>query len=163
MQVSVQGNVFLVEPVGDQVTVNGNPLDWDLAVAPDGSWSIIYEGKHHLVRVISYQPDAKKMTLSFNGKIVYLGFKDASDVLLEKLGMSTVSASKVKQILSPMPGLITDVKVQEGQQVEIGEPLLVLEAMKMENVVKATAPGVVSAIHVQKGDRIEKGSVLIEF
>lgn len=163
MQVSLQGSVFSVVPSGDTVTVDGNSLNWDLAIAPDGSCSIIHDGKHYQARVIAYQPDSKKMTLSFNGRVVELSFKDDSDVLLEKLGMTATAASKVKQLLSPMPGLITEVRVKEGQSVVAGDPLLVLEAMKMENVVKATAPGTVTVIHVQKGDRIEKGSVLIEF
>lgn len=163
MQVSVQGRIFKVETTGESALVDGDPVSWDLVVAPDGSWSMIHEKRHYQVQVISYNPDSKKMTLGFKGQVINLSFKDASDILLENLGMTSVTASKVKQILSPMPGLITEVRVKEGQTVSAGDPLLVLEAMKMENVVKATSAGMVSAIRVQKGDRIEKGSVLIEF
>jgi biotin carboxyl carrier protein len=72
-------------------------------------------------------------------------------------------ASRVKNIVSPMPGLITDLKVSVGEEVNAGTPLLVLEAMKMENLLQAPAKAVISSIKVKKGDRVEKGQILVEF
>jgi biotin carboxyl carrier protein len=62
-----------------------------------------------------------------------------------------------------MPGLVIDVKVTEGQTVQKGETLLILEAMKMENVLKAPADVTMKAIKVQKGENVEKNQVLIVF
>ncbi|HEV2084196.1 MAG TPA: biotin/lipoyl-containing protein [Gemmatimonadales bacterium] len=64
---------------------------------------------------------------------------------------------------APMPGLVVRVQVQPGEQVAAGDPLVVLEAMKMENELKAGAPGVVKAVRVAPGEAVEKGQVLVEF
>jgi biotin carboxyl carrier protein len=64
---------------------------------------------------------------------------------------------------APMPGLVVRVQVQPGEQVEAGAPLVVLEAMKMENELKAAAPGVVKAVRVTPGEAVEKGQVLVEY
>ncbi|MEM1216899.1 MAG: biotin/lipoyl-containing protein, partial [Bacteroidota bacterium] len=65
-------------------------------------------------------------------------------------------------VLAPMPGLILDVLVAAGQAVEKGTPLVILEAMKMENVLKAAGPGTVKAIAVQQGAAVDKKQLLIE-
>jgi biotin carboxyl carrier protein len=64
-------------------------------------------------------------------------------------------------IRSPIPGLIFDVTVQEGQQVSEGDILLIVEAMKMENELRAPRDGVVQATHVAPGDRVDKGTPLV--
>jgi biotin carboxyl carrier protein len=61
-----------------------------------------------------------------------------------------------------MPGLVLNVMVEPGQAVSKGDPLLILEAMKMENVLKAASDGVVKVVTVQKGVAVEKGFVLLE-
>jgi biotin carboxyl carrier protein len=64
---------------------------------------------------------------------------------------------------APMPGLVVRVQVQPGEQVAAGDPLVVLEAMKMENELKAGAPGTVKLVRVAPGEAVEKGQVLVEF
>ena len=61
-----------------------------------------------------------------------------------------------------MPGLILSIAVREGQQIKAGTPLLILEAMKMENVIKATGEGTVRRIAVRQGEAVEKRQLLIE-
>ena len=62
-----------------------------------------------------------------------------------------------------MPGLIIDLKVKTGDTVKAGDSLLILEAMKMENMLKSPGDGVVKNVKVKKGDAVEKNQVLIEF
>jgi biotin carboxyl carrier protein len=62
-----------------------------------------------------------------------------------------------------MPGLVLRIQVQQGQAVVAGQPIVALEAMKMENELRATAPGVVQTIAVVAGQAVEKGAVLVEF
>ena len=64
-------------------------------------------------------------------------------------------------IRSPIPGLVFDVPVTEGQEVEVGDILVIVEAMKMENELRAPRPGTVQATHVGPGDRVAKGQVLV--
>ena len=85
------------------------------------------------------------------------------DLLLERLGMSNAAVAKVNELKAPMPGLIVDIRVQPGQAVLKGDPLLVLEAMKMENILKAPADGTVSSIKVTLRDNVQKGQVLVQF
>jgi glutaconyl-CoA/methylmalonyl-CoA decarboxylase subunit gamma len=66
------------------------------------------------------------------------------------------------QIVAPMPGRVVKVLVAEGDLVEAGAPLVVVEAMKMENELATDAPGVVTAVHAQAGQQIEGGAVLVE-
>ena len=78
-------------------------------------------------------------------------------------GIIRAPAVQVNELKAPMPGLIVDVRVQPGQAVFKGDPLLVLEAMKMENILKAPADGIVSAIKVGLRDNVQKGQLLVQF
>lgn len=64
-------------------------------------------------------------------------------------------------VRSPMPGLILKIRKQQGEQVEIGEPLLVLEAMKMENEIKSPASGFIKEIKIKEGDAVEKDALIL--
>jgi biotin carboxyl carrier protein len=79
------------------------------------------------------------------------------------MGLQGKSSAKINQLKAPMPGLIVDVRVAVGQKVSKGENLLVLEAMKMENIIKSPTEGTIKAIKVQKGENVEKNKILIEF
>jgi biotin carboxyl carrier protein len=78
------------------------------------------------------------------------------------MGLSTNITFQIKEIKAPMPGLVLDLEVEPGQTVSQGDVLLILEAMKMENVLKSPGDGIVKSIAVKKGDAVEKGQILIE-
>jgi biotin carboxyl carrier protein len=67
----------------------------------------------------------------------------------------------VQSIEAPMPGLIVDMKVKEGDQVEAGQAVAIVEAMKMQNELTAPGPGTVSEVHVKKGDAVASGQPLV--
>jgi biotin carboxyl carrier protein len=87
----------------------------------------------------------------------------ALDALIAAMGLDQPKLRKLKEMQAPMPGRVTVIHVKMGQQVEPGAPLLSLEAMKMENVLKAEGIGVVSEITIQEGDVVDKGAILIHF
>lgn len=114
----------------------------------------------------------KQLKITVNGK--------SYDVMVEEVGEAAsapvvaaapvaapaapaapAAAAEGEKVNSPMPGTILDVKVSAGQQVKNGDCLVVLEAMKMENEVKAGRDGTITAVFVKKGDTVDSGSALV--
>ena len=89
--------------------------------------------------------------------------KNETDLLLERLGMNTSSKKEVKELKAPMPGLVLEVLVEVGQEIEEGDALIVLEAMKMENILKAPSKAKIKSIEVDKGQALDKNAILIKF
>jgi biotin carboxyl carrier protein len=67
-----------------------------------------------------------------------------------------------KMILSFIPGTILEIMINVGQEVELNEELMILDAMKMQNKLKSAIPGRIKAIHVKEGDKVSKGTLLAE-
>jgi biotin carboxyl carrier protein len=65
-------------------------------------------------------------------------------------------------IVAPLPGTVKSIAIESGQQVAAGESLLIIEAMKMDNVIRAPRPGVVGAVHVAAGDQVAHGDPLLD-
>ena len=126
-----------------------------------GQYHVLQGGKSYDVEVLDLDLTTKTLSLTVNGRPRTLKINDETDQLVKQLGFSTVSAAANKNINAPMPGLVLDIMVAEGDEVSAGTPLLILEAMKMENVLKAEADGVVQSISVGKGDAVEKRQLLI--
>ena len=147
----------------DAVTLNNEPFAWDIADLGEGRYHILHEGRSYTAEVVSADYAAKLIVLKLNGQRVELQAKDRFDLLLERLGMSNATATKANELKAPMPGLIVDIRVAPGQAVQKGDPLLVLEAMKMENILKAPADGTVGALKVNLRDNVQKGQVLVQF
>ncbi len=85
------------------------------------------------------------------------------DELLKSMGLENAMVAKISEVKAPMPGLVLDVLVTVGQTVEMGEKILTLEAMKMENAIKSPTAGTIASIHVSKGQAVDKNFVLIRF
>jgi propionyl-CoA carboxylase alpha chain len=82
---------------------------------------------------------------------------------LARLMPERVLSDAARRLLCPMPGLIVSIAVEVGQEVKAGEPLAIVEAMKMENVLRAERDGKVKAIHARKGDSLAVDAVIMEF
>lgn len=82
-------------------------------------------------------------------------------IAAKKAPESAPLATTGRAVVSPMPGNVLDVMVKVGDQVEAGQIVVVLEAMKMEIEITAEAAGIVSSIEVKKGDPVESGSTLM--
>jgi pyruvate carboxylase subunit B len=106
--------------------------------------------------------DGNRYRVTINGRMTEVQVKDERAMLLESFGLEAAADAGEAEIRAPMPGLVLDVLVSEGDTVEADEGLLVLEAMKMENELAAPGPGTVEAIHVSEGDAVEKDALLIE-
>jgi acetyl/propionyl-CoA carboxylase alpha subunit len=143
--------------------VNGEKLSLDVSHLSDNERSVIWNNESHEVKLIGIDRDAKKVTMLLNGKERTVQLKTDLDLRLESMGMAVGAGKKLKNIKAPMPGLVLDVMVEPGQEIKEGDNIVVLEAMKMENVLKATGEATVKSIEVKKGQAIEKNQVIVEF
>jgi biotin carboxyl carrier protein len=163
-KVTVNKTTALEVEFSDQgITVNGESFKWDIVNLANGHFHILHNGKSYRAEVINADRSAKTFTLKINNHCYTTEVKDKFDLLLEKLGMNNGAAGKVNNIKAPMPGLIIEMKVKTGDSVKAGDQLLILEAMKMENILKSSGEGIVKSVKVKKGDTVEKNQVLIEF
>jgi biotin carboxyl carrier protein len=128
-----------------------------------GNFSILKGAESHEIRIQSIDREKKIVYVSINGKATSFSIKDKMDLLLEKLGFDTTKSTKMNQLKAPMPGLVIEYFVKEGDEVQAGDKLMILEAMKMENVIKATGEGKIKKLVVTKGNTVEKNQLLIEF
>jgi biotin carboxyl carrier protein len=101
--------------------------------------------------------------IQINGKRIRLEKRDKRHKLLQQLGMEQSASAHKKEMKSPMPGLVLKILAKEGQHVKAGEPLLILEAMKMENVLKSPAEGIVREFLISEKHAVEKNQVLVKF
>lgn len=142
-------------------SVNGQSFDWDISQLGDNLFSIIKDNRSYNVEVL--EPVDGKTRLKVNGNLYETETIDKFDELLKSLGMEKGGASKVNELKAPMPGLVLEVAVSAGDQVQKGDRMLVLEAMKMENVIKAPADATVASVEVEQGKTVEKNQVMVRF
>jgi biotin carboxyl carrier protein len=115
------------------------------------------------VRCLSVDKVAKTVTLLYNNQKYVAKITEPMDELLKSMGLENAMVAKISEVKAPMPGLVLDVLVAVGQTVEMGEKILTLEAMKMENAIKSPTAGTIASIHVSKGQAVDKNFVLIRF
>ncbi|MGB3182309.1 MAG: biotin/lipoyl-containing protein [Cyclobacteriaceae bacterium] len=163
LKVKIGEKVLEVEDHKDGVKVNDKTVNLDLLENGPGNYHVVYGSKSYNAEIVSADWEEKKVILKVNGHKVVADLQDDTDLLLERLGIDMPAANAINDLKAPMPGLIIDILVEPGQEVKKGDPLLILEAMKMENVIKSPGEAVVSAIKVNKGDGVEKNQLLIQF
>jgi acetyl/propionyl-CoA carboxylase alpha subunit len=159
----IEDRSFFIYNVPSSISIDGELFEWDLSQISDRKFHIILDSKTFAAEVISLDKVSKKVSIKINGIIREVTLKDKFDLLLEKMGLSPTNANAITDLKAPMPGLIISIKVEPGQAVAKGDQLLVLEAMKMENIIKAQGEGIVKTIKAKVGDSVEKNQVLIEF
>ncbi len=110
---------------------------------------------------ISQNGNTKNQTITINGMDYHIQIQDELDQLIDSMGLNELHKPNSSNILSPMPGLVLEIMVKPGENISKDQPLLILEAMKMENIIKAEGDGVIDKIQVIKGDKVEKSQMLI--
>lgn len=162
---------FEVEINGEKIQVELNEYSEAAIVNGEEVHFSIVENTHHrlLIRVGTkiYKCDNiivthESVSFSMNGELHNVTIKDEEQLLLEKLGFTTAKSDLQGIITAPMPGKILEIPVSEGDDVEKGEAILILEAMKMENELKASVAGVIHSIQVKTGESVEKNQILLE-
>lgn len=156
-----QPNFIAVVNDGQEIAVDNTKLD--IIRIDEHTFHIIgSDHKSYHATLIEADFDQKVFHFKINGNSYQVALQDQFDQLVKKLGLSVQVNQQVKDIKAPMPGLVLEILVEPQQEVKKGEPLLILEAMKMENVIKSPADSVVKTIDVSKGVAVEKGQPLIK-
>lgn len=140
--------------------------DWenlDCIQVSEDTYHLIDNGKTYTIKVIEANDASKKFTLRIDGENKSVTLLNDLQLLIERMGLNVSRSKKLRVLNAPMPGLVTSIKVEEGQEVEEGTPLLILEAMKMENVISAPHHTRIKALNIKVGQAIDKGTALIEF
>lgn len=144
-------------------TINGEAFMYDMLADAGGRMHVLHNDRSYNIEILNADKAAKTLTLVINGRNYDVQLSDKFDQLLKSLGMDKIASAKVNELKAPMPGLVLDILVSEGQTIQKGDALVILEAMKMENILKAPTDAVVKKIAVKKGTAVEKNQVLIQF
>jgi pyruvate carboxylase subunit B len=116
----------------------------------------------NLHKIDNVKFDGSEIEFSMDGSWYKVAVKDEQELLLDKLGFKTGNAAAEGSLKSPMPGKILDIMVKEGDEVTKGQPVAILEAMKMENELKSPIDGVVKKIEAEVGQSVEKKTPILE-
>ncbi|MFM8960656.1 MAG: acetyl-CoA carboxylase biotin carboxyl carrier protein subunit [Bacteroidota bacterium] len=103
------------------------------------------------------------LLLRINSMRYCLPIKNKRELLLASIQGAGTKDRKQTALKAPMPGLVLRILVTEGQVLQAGDPILVLESMKMENVLRAQSDSTVISIVIQPGEAVEKGQILVKF
>ncbi|WP_248723178.1 acetyl-CoA carboxylase biotin carboxyl carrier protein subunit [Seonamhaeicola sp. ML3] len=137
--------------------------DLDAFVLSETSYHIIHDDKSIEAEIVSSNFDKKSYQIKINNTSYNVDIHDDLDLLIKKMGFASGNSQKINSIKAPMPGLILEINVKAGQTIEENDNILILEAMKMENVITSPRDGIVKSVHVKKGDAVDKNHLLIEF
>jgi len=154
---------FLIEKIKNHLYINGIQKEFDIHRFSDTSFHIIHDQKPYKVSILQFDIPNKTLEIKVNENTHTVELQDENDLLLEKMGILNIQKKKTSDLKAPMPGLIMEVRVSEGQQVKSGEPLIVLKAMKMENILRSPHDGIITQILVEKNQKIEKDDVILQF
>lgn len=150
-------------------------LDAENGIAADESgnemlFQIVRKSKHGLLlrsgtkiyRIDNIHKNGSNIHFSIDGQFYKALVKNENDLLLKELGFSSNTTDTSANISAPMPGKVLEILVNEEDMIEDGQPVIILEAMKMENELISKVHGTVRSILVNAGDNTEKNQLLIE-
>lgn len=159
--VSLADRTFEVDVGPEGVSVDGHGVDADLARLGAGStWSLVVDGASH--RFSAHRVGKETWDVHVRGRLLRVDVADERTRVIREMTGGAAAALGPKPIKAPMPGMVVKVEVEEGDTVRAGQGVVIVEAMKMENELKADADARVLKIHVGEGDAVEKDQLLVD-
>ena len=149
-----------IEPNESIAKTNGNDHPYDLEILDNGRMLLRLGKKIYTLDEVKLEN--KQVSFLLNGDWFNLTVLDEQDLLMEKMGFKSADEIGQGQLNAPMPGKILDLMHKVGDEVELGEPVAILEAMKMENELKAPVGGIIKSIEVEVGQNVEKNEPILE-
>lgn len=160
--VDLLGERLEVDLADGQATFGGETAPAALLEIPGSPVHVVTIGGMQYQAVVKREAAKGRYVLWIDGWRFELDALDERARVIRDLSAAVAGTSGPAPVVAPMPGLIVRVHVQPGDRVEAGQPVVVMEAMKMENELRALAAGTVRAVHAQPGKAVEKGTVLVE-
>jgi biotin carboxyl carrier protein len=155
-----------------QLTVNNTHI-YDLKASENtnidavevspSKFHILKNNQAYIAEIVSADFLAKTYTVKVNGNSYQVSIANSLDLQIKEMGFLVGGSKQINEIKAPMPGLILEISVSVGQEVQENDCLLILEAMKMENSFLSPRAGIIKSIATKKGDAVDKGQLLIEF
>lgn len=139
------------------IVLDGEPVNADLTPLTSSLHSVLLDGHS---REMVLERDGAKVFVYLDGeRMETVVFDEVTRALAQVTG--TAGASGSADVCAPMPGVVVGIPVSVGDEVEVGQPIVVVEAMKMQNELAAETAGVVVSIEVAQGDTVDGGDVLV--
>ncbi len=135
----------------------------DLVCTGPGMYSLVHHGRSFRVLVLKYDTETGTVRLRIGAHCHTVRLEGERTKLYQLLGIDKMARAVAPELKAPMPGLVLKMLVKEGDTIKKDDPLLVLEAMKMENLIKSTGDAVVKKVHVLERAAVEKGQLLLSF
>ena len=159
--VTVAGRTHQVEIGPGGVTVDGTPVETDLQAIPEGPIrSLLLDAASH--EIVARDEGRGRWDLHLGGHHLAAEVLDERTRAIRAMSGASAGPGGPKPLCAPMPGLVVRVEVAEGDQIEPGRGLIIIEAMKMENELRADVAGRITRIHVAAGEAVTKDQVLID-
>jgi len=133
------------------------------AIPIDSQIHVLHDYNSTHVEILESDFLNKTYVVKVNGKQYTVRIEDDLDILITELGLALGEDAVENEIYAPMPGLIIEVDVKDGQEVKQGDFICVLEAMKMENTIVSPRDGTIKSVAISKGQTVDKSELLIEF
>ena len=137
---------------------NENDVQYDWVEVGNGCYSLLLNGRSYLLHL---QPSNGDYQLYVDGQLLAASVQDEQNLILDQFIKQHKSEPKEQVLKAPIPGLVTKVFAEPGAQIKKDEPLMTLEAMKMENLIKAPCVCQVKKIFVQPGQTVQQNQELI--
>jgi len=159
--VDVGSRSYQVELGPDGARVDGEPVEVDLAnVEHTDVRHLLVDGRSH--RFVARREKDGTWDIHLRGRRVRARAVDERTKAIEEMTGAAAGPVGPRPVRAPMPGLVVKVEVAEGDRVEEGQGVVIVEAMKMENELRAEGAAIVKTIHVAAGDTVAKDDLLIE-
>lgn len=163
IKVEINDRVYSIAKKENKYFLNQEDFEVDFYQRNKNQFHIIHNHVSLSAEVLSFDPQQKKIELAIGGKTFHCKISGDHDPLIEKMKAAAGNEALHREVVSPMPGLIQKIFVKEGDAVTSNAPLMILNAMKMENVLKSPVNGTVAKICIEESEQVEKGKVLIRF
>ncbi|HKS28274.1 MAG TPA: biotin/lipoyl-containing protein [Pyrinomonadaceae bacterium] len=138
--------------------IDGRAVEMEVREGADGSYLLIRDGRVYVAHVSPSAAQPERQEVRVRGRVYSVALSDPKR--LRASASSAAHADGSAQIVAQMPGKVVRVQVEAGAQVEAGDPILVVEAMKMQNEMKSPKAGTVASINTKAGATVNAGDVL---